>query len=93
MNNRSLAGGFMVFLGLLASLEGFARILSGNKDLYHGSKHPWLKGFFMLFGTYAPYAATAFSFLIAACFFYVALRVFRSPNVGKKTSTRAGSSN
>ena len=74
----------MAFIGILASIEGLARILSGTKDLYHGAKHPWLEGFFMVFGTYAPYAAAAFSFLIAACFFFIAFRVFCTPNEGKK---------
>ena len=88
MPNRYLISGGMALFGILASLEGLARILSGTHELYNGAKHPWLAGFFMIFGPFAPYASAALSFAIGALFFYMAYRVFRTSTVSNAQDSR-----
>lgn len=78
MSKRWLIAGGMGLVGALASLEGLARLLSGTSDLYRGAKHPWLSGFFMIFGPYAPYASAILSLGIGALFIFLAYSSFRT---------------
>jgi len=76
MNHRHLVSIGLVIFGLLACLEGVARLASGESShLYLGGKHPWLAGYFAAFGSFAPYASALVSLLIGVFFFYSAYRV------------------
>ena len=88
MRHRYLICSGMVLLGLLSLIEGIARIMSGTTNLYGGAKHKWLSGFFMIFGSYAPYASALLSLTIGLFFFNVAYRVIRSSEVEAPSSCK-----
>lgn len=85
MTKKWLVSVGMALAGTLASLEGLARLLSGTGDLYRGGKHPWLSGFFMIFGPYAPYASAALSFAVGGLFFFLAIASFRALSAEEKS--------
>lgn len=85
MTKKWLVSAGLTLAGTLASLEGLARLLSGTGDLYRGAKHPWLSGFFMIFGPYAPYASAALSFAIGGLFFFLAFASFRAISAEEKS--------
>ena len=78
MSKKWLVAGGLGLIGTLACLEGIARLLSGTGELYRGAKHPWLSGFFMIFGPYAPYASAILSLAIGALFIFLAYSSFRA---------------
>lgn len=87
MNNKYFISAGVAFFGVLACLDGLARLLSGTHSLYNGAKHPWLSGFFMMFGPAAPYAAAVFSFSIGLLFFYFALQIFRASDTSDQPAS------
>lgn len=75
---RILGGGF-IFLGVLAYLEGLAHFFSGVTQVSPGSKHRWLEGFFLMFGSFAPHVAALVAFCMGSALVLLGLRILRSP--------------
>lgn len=67
----------MVVMGCVVQLQGLAQLFSGQLLFTGQGKHPWLRGFFAVFGDHAVAASVLFYFLLGASFIFMGCNLIK----------------